>query len=91
MEKQGSTGSGGGWGSLKSRESGCSRARVVQRSSKQSSWMSHRISEEIDDLQWYFSKVLEFPEVMIKDSWQQWEKLVVFVRNLGQKLRWIGW
>lgn len=70
MEKQGFSVSGGGRGSSKAGKGGRSWVRVVQGLSKQPLWTTYKIlNEEIDDLQCYFSKVLEFPEIVMEESW----------------------
>lgn len=62
-------------------------ARIVQGAPQGSSWMSHRISlEEIKQLQAYFSRVLELPEVVLDASRRQWEGLAVVMRSLGRRV-----
>lgn len=78
--------SGGGQDSSEYGEGGRSWAWVVQQPSKQPSWTSYRILEkEINNLQRYLSKVLKFPEIVLKDSRWRWEKVAVFVRSLGRR------
>lgn len=68
MEKQGS-GEWWWWEALDASKDGRSGARVVQGQSKQPSWTHHRISnKEIDDVQCYFLKVLEFLETIMDES-----------------------
>lgn len=62
-------------------------ARVVQRPPRGLTWTSHKISiKEIDQLQAYFSKVLELSESVMEESCQQWEGLAIMVRSLGYRV-----
>lgn len=62
-------------------------ARVVQDPPRNPSWTSYKISEgEIEELQTFFSRVLEIPEAMMEDSHRQWEKVAVFVKSLGWRV-----
>lgn len=50
-------------------------------------WSSHKISsEEIDQLQAFFSKVLELSETVIEDSCWQWDGLAMLVQSLGRRV-----
>lgn len=62
-------------------------ARVVQGPSRGPLWTSHKISStEIDQLQAYFSRVLELPESIMEESCRQWEGLAIVVRSLGRRV-----
>lgn len=62
-------------------------AHVVHDPSRGSAWTSHKITDnEIDQLQSYFSKVLELLETLLNDSHRQWEGLAVVVRSLGYRV-----
>lgn len=72
MAKTGESKRGAGRGSSDSIDGDHSRARVVQGTSHGASWTSHRIfKEEIEQVQGYFSKVLELPHAMMDDSRRQ--------------------
>lgn len=66
-------------------------AKVVQGTSRGPSWTSHRMSEEdIERLQAYFSKVLEFPDSMMDEARRQWENPALIVKSLGLQVL-AGW
>lgn len=62
-------------------------AKVAQGTSRQPRWTAHKIlPEEIEDLQRYFTKVLELPEQKLMAYRKEWEGRSVFVRSLGRKV-----
>lgn len=55
-------------------------ARVAQGPARQPRWTEHRISpEELEELQRYFSRVLELPKDKVLASRKQWEKRSILV------------
>lgn len=69
MDKEGGSASAGGRGSPGSGKGVCSWAKVIQGPPRQPIWTSYKISEgEIEHLQQYFTKVLEFLKAMIEES-----------------------
>lgn len=56
-------------------------------------WMSHKFLEaKVEDLQRYFTKVLEFLEDEIEKSRGQWEKVSVLARSLNRQvlIEWVA-
>lgn len=87
MVKEGDRSSGGGPRSSEQAQGSRSWTRVIQGTVRGPSWTSQRITEgEINELQSYFSKVLELPEEMMEESRKHWEKLAVFTRSLGWRV-----
>lgn len=41
---------------------------------------------EVDELQKFFSKVLEFRESIMKESRRLWENVAIFIRSLGRRV-----
>ena len=61
-------------------------AKVVQDSPRQPLWTTHNIAEEVERLQRYLTKLLEFPEEEMEASRKEWEGVAIIIRSLG---RWI--
>lgn len=69
MQKDGGSTSGGGRGSSRSGEGAQSCVKVIQGPSRKPLRTSHKISNgEVEELRWYFFKVLEFLEAVTKES-----------------------
>lgn len=66
MVEKGFEGSDGGQSSGEGDSGKGAWARVAQGLARQARWMEHKVSEEVEDLQRYFTKVLEFPVKRMK-------------------------
>ena len=64
-------------------EKNLSWAKVAQDSPWQSVWTSHKITKEVERLQHYFTKVLEFPKEVMEASRKEWKDVAVIIRCLG--------
>lgn len=76
-----------GSGPSDSTEDDQSWSQVVPGFHRGATWTSHRISEkELEQLQRFFSRVLEIPHAEVEESRRQWEGRSIFVRSLGHRI-----
>lgn len=85
MAKKGAGGSGSGRSSGEGVPEKGPWARAAQGTARQAWWMENRFSPgEVEELQKYFTKVLDFPAERMRESRKQWEKRSILVRSIGQ-------
>lgn len=62
-------------------------SRVVHGASRGSYWTAHKLPvEELEQLQAYFTKVLELPKADLEEARWDWQGLAVVFKSLGRRV-----